>query len=84
MSGGTAEDGVGAAAEHRVHAVLAAGDRPEEERLLRPGGRRDAGLARVRVVLGRLHERNALVAEVAERRCKEALGRHVVAVSPGG
>jgi hypothetical protein len=64
-------------------AVLAAGDRAEEQRLLGPRGRGDAALVRVGVVLRRLHERDAVVGQVAERRGEEPLVRDVVAVQHG-
>jgi hypothetical protein len=67
-----AEEDVGAAAEDGVEPVLAARDRPEEERLLRPGRGRDAAGLAVGVVLRRLDERDPGVLHVAERRLEEA------------
>src|ERR671918_1788585 len=77
----TAEDHVRAAAEHGSPAVLAAGDRAEEQRLLMPGSPWDAGLVAIGVVLGCLHEgESVVVLEVAEGRLQELRGQDVIAV----
>ena len=77
------EHDVGAAAEHRRCGVLAAGDGPEEQRLLGPCRLGHAAAFVVGVVLRRLHERHPVVAEVAERFLEERGVGDVVAVEHG-
>ena len=77
------EQHVGAAAEDGVEPVLAAGDGPEEQRLLRPGRSGDAIAFGVGVVLRRLDERDLGVVHPSERGLEEARVRDVVGVEDG-
>ena len=80
LEGAAPEHDVRAAAEHRLVGVLAAGDRPEEQRLLAPRCAGDPARGGVGVVLRGLHVGDGVVGELGQRLDQQVGVGDVIAV----